>query len=115
MKFFLLEFWLIDDQASPLLGGGHALSLSVRDLLSWTGFVTSAMSSMPSGSKDAGVALGPWEAYVHGAALVLLDGMGLGAGVSPQSVERLKRACAKFLEEQVGTVCIVEHGLLVPL
>lgn len=46
--------------------------------------------------------LRPWEAYVHGAALVLLDGMGLGAGLSPQSVARLKKACAKVLKDQVS-------------
>lgn len=38
---------------------------------------------------------------MHGAALVLLDGMGLGAGLSPQSVARLRKACAKALKDQV--------------
>lgn len=77
-------------QASPSLGGGHGLSLSVRDLLSWAGFMTSS-----------GLLLRPWEAYVHGAALVLLDGIGLGAGLSPQSVARLRTACAKALKDHV--------------
>lgn len=77
-------------QASPSLGGGHGLSLSVRDLLAWAGFMTSPE-----------LLLGPWEAYVHGAALVLLDGMGLGAGLSPESVARLRKACVKFLKDQV--------------
>lgn len=43
----------------------------------------------------------PWEAYVHGAALVLLDGIGLGAGLSPASVSRLREECGKMLAEQV--------------
>lgn len=85
---------VIDDldlfQASPSLGGGHGLSLSVRDLLSWAGFMTSS-----------GLLLRPWESYVHGAALVLLDGMGLGAGLSPQSVARLRKECVRALREQV--------------
>lgn len=38
---------------------------------------------------------------MHGAALVLLDGMGLGAGLSPCSVVRLRQACVKVLKGQV--------------
>lgn len=102
------------NQASPSLGGGHGLSLSVRDLLSWAGFITSSMSELgrdvyygskasPSSTNVAveKSALRPWEAYAHGAALVLLDGMGLGAGLSPLSVDRLRKSCAKILKEQV--------------
>ena len=45
--------------------------------------------------------LRPWEAYVHGAALVLLDGLGLGAGVSSASSSRLNKACVRMLAQQV--------------
>lgn len=101
------------------MGGGHSLSLSVRDLLSWAGFITSSLSatvastnigpSSPmidenSSKKMVGnrsSVLKPWEAYVHGAALVLLDGMGLGSGLSPNSVARLRKACSLFLSKQV--------------
>eukprot|EP00903_Cladosiphon_okamuranus_P014927 g13820.t2 len=87
----MLDFaWWFNNTASPSLGRGHGLSLSVRDLLSWAGFMTSS-----------GLRLRPWEAYVHGAALVLLDGMGLGAGLSPQSVARLRKGCAKTLKDQI--------------
>lgn len=88
-------------QASSSLGGGHGLSLSVRDLLSWAGFITSSVSCSSPSSPSYERGLRPWEAYVHGAALVLLDGMGLGAGLSPSSVFRLRQACVKVLKGQV--------------
>lgn len=109
-------------QASPSLAGGNGLSLSVRDLLSWTGFITSSLavgdsdidtspsrlvntSGCASDDSITGTekvtALRPWEAYVHGASLVLLDGMGLGSGLSVTSIRRLRAACAVKLAEQV--------------
>lgn len=123
-------------QASPVFSVGSGLSLSVRDLISWTGFITSSLSvgesdtntgtdishadgdgdrlQDPSGCASSTVTSGhgggrglrPWEAYVHGAALVLLDGLGLGSGVSVTSVRRLRAACAVKLAEQVSLVCI---------
>lgn len=91
-------------QASPSLGGGHGLSLSVRDLLSWAGFITSSLTppTRPASISSIAHGLEPWEAYVHGAALVLLDGLGLGAGMSPTAVTRLRMACAKVLSKQVS-------------
>lgn len=108
-------------QASPSLAGGNGLSLSVRDLLSWTGFITSSLAVGDSDTdtsssrlvdtsgcvsdsingKEKVKALGPWEAYVHGASLVLLDGMGLGSGLSVTSIRRLRAACAAKLAQQV--------------
>lgn len=103
-------------QASPSFAAGSGLSLSVRDLLSWTGFITSSLAvgtsvtNTDEGSKESASGTGgqsddqvlkPWEAFVHGAALVLLDGLGLGSGVSVTSVRRLRAACAAKLAEQV--------------
>lgn len=97
-------------QGSSSLGGGRGLVLSVRELLSWAGFITALLpqSSEPvlTATEDAGFQcvqpyLRPWEAYVHGAALVLLDGMGLGAGLSPASIAGLRKACVAVLAKQV--------------
>lgn len=73
----------------------------MRDLLSWAGFVTSSLTQ----SAGQGMVLRPWEAFVHGAALVLLDGMGLGAGLSPVSVARLREACVAALAKQASPAC----------
>ncbi|CAM9144839.1 unnamed protein product, partial [Ectocarpus sp. 8 AP-2014] len=88
----MLDFaWWFNSTASSSLGGGNGLSLSVRDLLSWAGFITSSVTSSSLDSRSSEPGLRPWEAYVHGAALILLDGMGLGAGLSPSSVVRLRQ------------------------
>ena len=65
----LLAFWSYYLQGG---GGAHA-ALTVRDLLAWAAFVTAAAP-----------AVGPVAGYVHGAYLVLLDGIGLGLGMTPQ-------------------------------
>jgi midasin len=45
----------------------------VRDLLSWAGFINATSPQ-----------LGLLPAYAHGAHLVLLDGIGLGVGLSAE-------------------------------
>ena len=63
----LLQFWQFFRQhAGPVAGA----ALSVRDLLSWAGFINTAAPS-----------IGALPAYAHGAHLTLLDGIGLGAGL----------------------------------
>lgn len=68
----LLRFWAFFQEH----GGIARAALSVRDLLAWAGFVTALAP-----------ALGPLPAYVHGAHLVLLDGIGLGIAM-PREVSR---------------------------
>ncbi len=63
----LLRFWQFYRQrAGPAAG----TALSVRDLLSWAGFINIAAPR-----------IGALLAYAHGAHLTLLDGIGLGAGI----------------------------------
>ena len=63
----LLRFWQF---FRPCAGAGAGAALSVRDLLSWAGFINSTAPS-----------IGALPAYAHGAHLTLLDGIGLGAGI----------------------------------
>lgn len=63
----LLHFWRF---FAARAGATAAGALSVRDLLAWARFVNAAAAS-----------IGALPAYAHGAHLVLLDGLGLGAGV----------------------------------
>ena len=73
----LLQFWQFFWQhAGPVAGA----ALSVRDLLSWAGFINTAAPS-----------IGALPAYAHGAQLTLLDGIGLGASL-PTEV-RCKAVC----------------------
>lgn len=65
----LLSFWQQFHKAST----GAIATLTVRDLLAWATFIDVATPVM-----------GALAAYAHGAYLVLLDGIGLGLGVTPK-------------------------------
>jgi midasin len=67
-------------------------TLSLRDVLAWVGFMNKAL---------VGSGVTPGEAYVHGACLVLLDGLGIGSGASERSLAELRRHCTTYLLEQM--------------
>eukprot|EP00899_Mesostigma_viride_P010035 jgi/Mesvir1/19032/Mv12798-RA.1 len=75
----------------PGVGASGAPSLiagnvSIRDLLSWVTYI-----------RGAHAKLGPWKALLHGGFLVLLDGLGLGTGVSDASARAAKANCLQYL------------------
>ena len=55
----------------------------------------------PPHGHAGGSALPLWEAYVHGAHLTLLDGLGLGLGMSNAAAQQLRIACEGHLMRQV--------------
>ncbi|KAL2892752.1 Midasin [Bienertia sinuspersici] len=61
-------------------------TLTVRDLLAWLDFVTKSVQS-----------LHPNFAFLHGAFLVLLDGLSLGTGISKNEVAEVRERCLAFL------------------
>ncbi|GBG67612.1 hypothetical protein CBR_g742 [Chara braunii] len=77
----LLDFW---QWFHHLQGGGKALS--VRDILAWVTYI-----------NVAALTIGRAAAYVHGACLVLLDGIGLGMGVSEEVAQQLRKECYVYL------------------
>ena len=61
----------------------RSFALTLRDIEAWLRFVASVLGEGVRERADAGVApLQLWEAFAHGAALVLLDGLGLGTSLS---------------------------------
>eukprot|EP00897_Mesotaenium_endlicherianum_P007207 jgi/Mesen1/6514/ME000332S05520 len=70
--------------------GGGTKVLSVRDLLAWVAYINSAAAS-----------LGVYCAYIHGAFLVLLDGIGLGLGLSMEAAQRTRDLCFAYLLRQL--------------
>ena len=64
--------------------------LSVRDLLTWIEFINSTASVLHS-----------FVAYVHGAHVAFLDGIGLGVGLSEDASISLRARCIRFLVSQV--------------
>lgn len=68
-------------------------TLSLRDVLSWAHFIREARKSNPD--------LSLWQAYVHGAALMHLDGLGLGAGLALEDAENVRVKCRAYIQSQV--------------
>ncbi|GAB4842594.1 hypothetical protein Ancab_012570 [Ancistrocladus abbreviatus] len=60
--------------------------LTVRDLLSWVAFINTTKGSLQ-----------PDYAFLHGAFLVLLDGISLGTSISKNEAAELRRKCLDFL------------------
>jgi midasin len=71
-----------------------SLFMSLRDMLAWANFIVDTVSST---NTTTATALSPWLAYAHGAALVVLDGLGLGTGLSYTEVTRLRVTATAFL------------------
>ena len=41
--------------------------------------------------------MSPWEAFAHGACLVLLDGLGLGMGLVQEAIDHVRAAAARVI------------------
>jgi midasin len=79
-----------NDTNSPYSG----LALSLRDVLAWAHFIVKA--------REANKSLDLWNAYSHGAALMHLDGLGLGTGLAFDEAMTLKARAQTFLLGQVS-------------
>lgn len=69
----ILSFVRHFNEANGGLGGCGAVTL--RDILSWINFICSVMKRGVDSDSD----VSPWIAFVQGAALSILDGLGLGS------------------------------------
>ncbi|XP_031091675.1 midasin [Ipomoea triloba] len=65
--------------------------LTVRDLLSWVSFINT------TGTRLQPESLLPESAFLHGAFLVLLDGLNLGTNISKYEAAGLRKKCFLFL------------------
>ena len=72
-------------------------SLSIRDLLAWVNFVNLLGSS-----------LGSQLAYLHGAHLTFIDGLGLGVGLSDSFTRKYRTDCQNFLLSQLSSCYIMQ-------
>ena len=75
------------------------IHLSLRDMLTWVQFIMGEASEDGELNARGGPAMSPGQAYVHGAFLVLLDGLGIGHG-SLHSGAAVREVCQEKLREQ---------------
>ena len=71
--------------------------LSLRDVLSWANFITDV--SMKHKVVDM------YSAYLHGASLMHLDGIGLGTGVSNHDASATRDKAKTYLLHQIAPLC----------
>jgi midasin len=96
---------------------GHRKSLSLRDILAWVAFMNASLTASASISDDTGdVKISADETYLHGARLVVLDGLGIGTGDSESTTEALRIKCETFLFKQIPSdqVARVRDALVNP-
>ena len=83
---------------------------SVRDIQGWISFIASSLCSFASLASDYGALRGMyqrnygnlvWSLFGHGAALSLLDGLGLGTGRNKESFKGLYKECKEKLMDEV--------------
>ncbi|KAI8548546.1 hypothetical protein RHMOL_Rhmol07G0280600 [Rhododendron molle] len=92
----MLNFWQWFNQLQT------GRTLTVRDLLSWLAFIDATVGNLP-----------PEDALIHGAFLVLLDGISLGSGISKVHAGELRERCISFLLEQlkVWLLNLIKRGM----
>ncbi|XP_077869169.1 midasin [Saccoglossus kowalevskii] len=88
---------------------GKRCTISIRDILSWVTFVnTVCVESI----EDENHSLDPAVAYIHGACLVFLDGLGAGTtSGSSQTSEKARRSCLKYLQTQMYAMAAIQIDL----
>lgn len=90
----MLEFVKTFNAANGGVGGCGMVTL--RDILSWINFITSVANN-----KSAEQTTDPWTAFVQGAALAILDGLGLGSDKALQTSLKARDDAYKVLLELV--------------
>lgn len=75
--------------------------LSLRDILSWARFIADVSVKHQ--------VLDQYSAYLHGAALMHLDGVGLGTGVSNHDASETRDKAKTYLLEQIASICDSSH------
>jgi midasin len=87
--------WFNNKICSNPLSTFADFALSLRDVLAWVRFITDVYN------KDHNFNL--WAAYLHGASLMHLDGLGLGTGLSHEDAQSTKLQAKKILLDQIPT------------
>ncbi|TMW64993.1 hypothetical protein Poli38472_009160 [Pythium oligandrum] len=90
----MLSFVKQFNEANGGIAGCGAVTL--RDILSWINFICSVMKKQHEGSR-----VSAWTAFVQGAALSVLDGLGLGSDKALHTALKARDAAYQYLLELV--------------
>lgn len=86
----MIEFmdWMNVQCSQWMLNG---IQISVREILAWAKFIN---QSAPKCAHDV------YMAYIHGAFMIMLDGLGIGMSVPREKIRQLKQDCLVHLVQQ---------------
>lgn len=79
------------------VGGRGGVSITLRDVLTWIHFIQEVTKEGSNERPNAD----KWVAFVQGAALAVLDGLGLGLDQPPQIISRIRDEAYKKLLEMI--------------
>ncbi|GMG16964.1 unnamed protein product [Phytophthora fragariaefolia] len=88
----ILSFVKTFNEANGGVGGCGAVTL--RDILSWINFITSVVKKQPDNSS---LKVAAWTAFVQGAALSILDGLGLGSDKALHTALKARKEAYRYL------------------
>ncbi|KAG2860071.1 Midasin [Phytophthora cactorum] len=88
----ILSFVKTFNEANGGVGGCGAVTL--RDILSWINFITSVVKKQ---EVDSSVKVAAWTAFVQGAALSILDGLGLGSDKALHTALKAREEAYRYL------------------
>ena len=80
--------WINEQSLQWLVTG---INVSVREILAWAKFIS---QSAPSSAVEA------YRCYIHGAFMMILDGLGIGINASRDRINQFKADCLLFLLSQ---------------
>eukprot|EP00644_Phytophthora_capsici_P001912 jgi/Phyca11/108045/e_gw1.14.477.1 len=92
----ILSFVKTFNEVNGGVGGCGAVTL--RDILSWINFITSVVKKQ---EVDLSVKVAAWTAFVQGAALSILDGLGLGSDKALHTALKAREEAYHYLLELV--------------
>lgn len=94
----MVAFWVwYNSPVNSALAG--STPLSVRDMVSWTEFINKCDATIP-----------PALVLQHGAELVLIDGIGIGTGLSPAMAEAYRVQCREVLHRVLAEVSVLRNN-----
>ncbi len=94
--------WFNNDICAKQLSTCSDFFLSLRDILAWARFI---IETNVYGEEMIGL----WAALIHGAALMHLDGLGLGTGLTSDDAAVAKKDAKSFLLKQIPRQVITNN------
>ncbi|KAH3757277.1 AAA ATPase midasin [Pelomyxa schiedti] len=67
--------------------------MSIRDVLGWVDFMNTSVIAKKT--------LSPYQSFINGACLVLLDGVGISLGLHEEAAHKLRNDCLGFLRDSL--------------